>query len=161
MADEGKSRSGTSGAAKRLARLVAVQVLYQDSFDQEPLAEILRRSLEDADDILNGGEGEGELISDRPDPALLAAIVQGVKEHKETLSGMIEGALDARLSASRMEILLRSVLLAGAFELYRNPDAPVAVIVNDYVDVARAFFDAKEPGLVNAVLDRLAKKLRG
>ncbi len=154
------TNDNASNASKRLARLVAVQALYQAWFEQEPLGDILSRSLEEADTILNGDGGEGELISERPDPVLFSDIVRGVSENKETLEEMIAGSLDQKLSSSRMEILLRAILLAGVFELHRHASVPQGVIISDYVDVARAFFGAKEPGLVNAVLDNLAKKLR-
>ena len=73
---------------------------------------------------------------------------------------MIAGAVDARLSPQRLEPLLKAILRAGTYELQHCSDVSTGVIVNDYVDVAHGFFDAKEPGLVNAVLDRLAKTLR-
>lgn len=60
-----------------------------------------------------------------------------------------------------MEILLRVVLRAGAYELAFRPDIPAKVAINEYVDVAHAFYAGKEPGLVNAVLDRLARQVRG
>lgn len=151
----------SSNAAKRLARLVAVQALYQASYEEETLDAILRRSLEEASALLNDEEGEGGAIAERPDPDLFAAIVRGVAQNREDLQAMISGALDARFSSERMEILLRAILQAGAYELHRHDEIPQGIIISDYVDVARAFFGAKEPSLVNAVLDKLAKKLRG
>ena len=59
-----------------------------------------------------------------------------------------------------MEPLLKAILRAGTFELQHRGLTSTGVIVNDYIDVAHSFFDAKEPGLVNAVLDKLAKTLR-
>lgn len=149
-----------SNASKRLARLVAVQALYQAFYEEEPLHEIIRHSLDEAEAILNGDDGEGELIRERPDPELFSSIVKGVADDRATLDEMLAGALDAKLSAGRMEILLRTILLAGAFELHRHSEIDAKIIISDYIDVARAFFNAKEPGLVNAVLDKLAKKLR-
>jgi len=149
-----------SNAAKRLARLVAVQALYQASFEEEPLIDIIKRSLDEADSILNGEDRGGEIIQDRPDPELFAGIVSGVTENRQGLVEILAGALDTQHSFTRMEVLLRAVLLAGAYELLHHPDIPHKIIISDYVDVARAFFGAKEPGLVNAVLDKLAQKLR-
>lgn len=161
MAEETDHSMASSNAAKRLARLVAVQALYQASYGEEPLEDIVKRSLEEADAILNDAESGGEAIRERPDPDLLVGIARGVSENDAQLREMVAGTLDARLSSDRMEILLRSILLAGAYELHRHAEIPQGVIISDYVDVARAFFGAKEPGLVNAVLDKLAKKLRG
>jgi N utilization substance protein B len=61
---------------------------------------------------------------------------------------------------SRLDATLRAILRAGAWELSSKKDVPVAVIVTEYVDVARAFFEEDEPKIVNAVLDRLARKFR-
>ena len=87
-------------------------------------------------------------------------IVTGVTQNTTTLDEMIAGALDSKFRPQRIEILLRAILRAGAYELHQHGKIPAGVIINDYVDVAHAFFGAKEPGLVNAVLDKLAKNLR-
>ena len=151
----------TSNAAKRLARLVAVQVLYQASFGEEKTPDILRNALEDVRSVLNDDEGEDEIvITGRPDADLLADIVYGVEKNNETLEEMLLGALDSRFTFKRMEALLRMLLMSGAYELHHHADIDAPIIISDYVDIARSFFNAKEPGLVNAVLDRLAKVLR-
>ena len=74
---------------------------------------------------------------------------------------MIRSGLTEDWPLSRLDATLRAILRAGAWELSAKKDVPVAVIVNEYVDVARAFFDGEEPKIVNAVLDRLARKYRG
>ena len=94
------------------------------------------------------------------DQELFGEIVAGVAQNEAALDEMIKGAFDAKISGARMEILLRAILRAGAYELHHHAKIPAAVLINDYVDVAHAFFNAKEPGLVNAVLDKLAKHLR-
>lgn len=150
-----------SFAAKKLARLVAVQALYRASFAEETLGEIIAATLDQAGQIIEGeDEGDGLPVLDKPDPELFASIVNGVTQNQETLQEMLKGALDARHSFDRMEKLLRNILLAGAYELHHHADIQSGIIINDYVDVARAFFAAKEPGLVNAILDKLAKTLR-
>jgi transcription antitermination protein NusB len=52
------------------------------------------------------------------------------------------------------------VLRAGAYELDRRSDVPARVVVSEYVGIANAFFDGEETGMVNAVLDALARELR-
>jgi N utilization substance protein B len=59
-----------------------------------------------------------------------------------------------------METLVVAILRAGAYELLARPDMPTPVIINEYVDVAHAFFDQKEPGMINGILDNLAKTAR-
>ena len=73
---------------------------------------------------------------------------------------MLAACLDDTWPAARMEILLRAILRCGAYELFSQPSLPARVVISEYIRVADAFFDGKEPSLVNAVLDRLAKVLR-
>lgn len=151
-----------SFAAKKLARLVAVQALYRASFAEETLGDIIAATLDQAQHIIEAEDDtDGLPVLDKPDPELFAGIVNGVSQNQETLEEMVKGALDSRFSFDRMEKLLKNILLAGAYELHHHADIQSGIIINDYVDVARAFFGAREPGLVNAVLDKLSKKLRG
>lgn len=153
-------QTASSNASRRLARLVAVQALYQASYDEETLADILKHCRDEAHDILNNDEDGDDEITDMPDHALLDDIVRGVQDNRDSLEEMLASATEGKGNAGRMEILLRTILLAGAYELYHHASIPAGIIINDYVDVARAFFNAKEPGLVNAILDKMAKKLR-
>lgn len=142
--------------SRRLARLAAVQALYRGSFGQETVGEILN------DEIIP------EMLVDeaaipavaQPDAELCNRIVLGVTENMESIDAMLKGALSDKLSPNRMEILLRTILRAGIYELHHCPSTPTGVIINDYVDVAHAFFDDREPGLVNGVLDKLGQVLR-
>ncbi|MCH7796366.1 MAG: N utilization substance protein B, partial [Proteobacteria bacterium] len=79
---------------------------------------------------------------------------------RDALDDMLAAVLDENWPVERLEILLRIVMRAGAFELSRRPEVPARVVVAEYVDLAGAFFGGKEPGLVNGVLDRLARALR-
>lgn len=148
-------------AAKKLARLVAVQALYRASYEQETLADVIAETLLETESLVEHEDAKDGLPAlDKPDADLFASIVNGVKANEDQLVEMLKGALDERHSFDRMEKLLRDIFLAGAFELYHHPDIQSGIIINDYVDVARAFFNAKEPALVNAVLDKLSKTLR-
>lgn len=155
------STNEAAHAGLRLARLVAVQTLYRASYEQETPESATQDMLAQAPFFLNDEDSQGELpMQGTPDPALVGAIVTGVERHRGDLTEIVRGALDPRMTPERMEILLRHILLAGAFELYHHADVAPGIIINDYVDVARAFYGAKEPGLVNAVLDKIAKTLR-
>jgi transcription antitermination protein NusB len=144
--------------ARRLARLAAVQGLYQIALTQHAPAQIIK-DFRDHPPALSLEKNAGTTLASM-DAELFGEIVTGVTEHSTALDEMIAGAFDAKVSAARVEILLRATLRAGAYELYHHAKIPAPVIINDYVDVAHAFFDGKEPGLVNAVLDKLAKTLR-
>ncbi len=135
--------------------LAAVQGLYQIQLSEEPADSLIGRFREDPGVLV---QEEQTMIA--VDTELFGQIVTGVTRVKAELDAMIANALDPRLSIERLEPLLKAILRAGAFELWEHAQVPVGVIVNDYVDVAHGFFDVKEPGLVNAVLDQIGKKLR-
>jgi transcription antitermination protein NusB len=140
---------------RRLARLAAVQGLYQIALSPEPVPDLMRRFRADPGVLL-----QEEQTRVAVDIDMFEEIVAGVSENQDDLDKMIAGAMDSRLSADRLEPLLRAILRAGTFELLHKGTVPAGIIVNDYIDVAHGFFDAKEPGLVNAILDRLSKTLR-
>ena len=60
----------------------------------------------------------------------------------------------------RIESVARAVLRAGTYEIIARPDVPTSVIISEYVDVTKAFFDDTKPGFVNGVLDKLAQQIR-
>jgi len=74
--------------------------------------------------------------------------------------GLIDGQLASGWRLVRVDAILRAILRAGAFELVEEADVPVRVVINEYVEVAHAFFAGDEPRVVNGVLDALARKLR-
>ena len=139
--------------AKRFARLAAVQALYQLTLTPTKASKLVKNF----EPII-----EEEKLDTPPamDRTLFADIVTGVTDNTENLDGMIAGVLDAKRAPERLEMLLSLILRAGAFELHHHGKIPASVIINDYVDVTHAFFNDREPGLVNAMLDKLAKNLR-
>ena len=153
---EPAAKTDADHSAKRRARLAAVQALYQIALTQKTPAQVIV-NFRDHPPAL--GE-DTEEAPPEADGELFGMIVTGVTENIGALDEMLAGAMDAKLSAERLEALLRAILRAGAFELHHQAMIPAGIIINDYVDVAHAFYGGKEPGLVNAVLDRLAKSLR-
>jgi transcription antitermination protein NusB len=143
--------------AKRLARLAAVQGLYQQTLAKTPVDKVVKHFSDNPAAFL---EETGAADAASADKELFADVVRGVASNLEALDAMIAGACDEGVSSARIEVLLKAIMRAGAYELHHHGSIPAGVIINDYVDVAHVFFDAKEPGFVNAVLDKLAKKLR-
>jgi transcription antitermination protein NusB len=133
------------------ARLAAVQALYQielsDGDPAEVVAEFLAHRLDDLSE-----EGVGPADRD-----FFAAIAKGAAENRETLDRAITAVLASDWPLPRLETVLRAILRLGAYELAHRPDVPTEIVINEYLDVAHAFFDGKEPGLVNGVLDALAR----
>jgi N utilization substance protein B len=136
------------------ARLACVQALYEIDVSGASSDPVLREFMTERWKNATNGS-----ILAEPDVAFLADLVHGVCTQSSRLDREIEAALD-EWSLERLEILLRAILRAGAFELAERPDIPIRVVINEYVEVAHAFFAGKETALVNAVLDRLSRILR-
>jgi N utilization substance protein B len=137
------------------ARLAAVQALYQMDMTGAGLNEILAQF----ESHWLGREVEGEQYLPA-EAAFFRDIVSGVVDVQRDLDPRIDAALEATWPLKRIEAILRSVLRAGAYELEKRADIPARVVVSEYVDVANAFVDKTETGMVNAVLDRLARNAR-
>jgi N utilization substance protein B len=136
------------------ARLACVQALYEIDVSGASSDPVLREFMTER----WKNAGDGSTLAE-PDVAFLADLVHGVCTQIPWLDREIEAALN-EWSLERLEILLRAILRAGAYELAERPDIPIRVVINEYVNVAHAFFAGKETALVNAVLDRLSRTLR-
>jgi N utilization substance protein B len=137
------------------ARLAAVQALYQMDIAGTGLNEILA----EFESHWLGREVEGEQYLPA-EAAFFRDIVEGFVREQRKLDPLIDRALSEGWPLKRIESVLRAVLRAGAYELERRRDVPARAVVSEYVDVANAFVDRAETGLVNAVLDQLARDLR-
>jgi transcription antitermination protein NusB len=137
------------------ARLAAVQALYQMDIAGTGLNEILA----EFESHWLGREVEGAQYLPA-EAAYFRTIVEGVLREQLKLDPLIDKALSDGWPLKRIETVLRAVLRAGAYELDRRSDVPARIVISEYVDVANAFVDRDETGLVNAVLDQLARQLR-
>jgi N utilization substance protein B len=137
------------------ARLAAVQALYQMDIAGTALHDILA----EFESHWIGREVEGSQYLPA-EAAFFRSVVQGVLEEQRKLDPMIDKLLQGGWPLKRVEALMRAVLRAGAYELSARADVPARVVVAEYVDVAHAFLDKDETGMVNAVLDQLARQLR-
>jgi len=146
-----KSKAGRRSAA----RLAAVQALYQMDMAGSGLNEILA----EFESHWLGREVEG--LQYRPaEKAFFRDIVAGVVREQRTLDPLIDEALSKGWPLQRVEAVLRAALRAGCYELLYRRDVPARVAVAEYADVAAAFVERGETGMVNAVLDQLARRLR-
>ncbi len=146
------------GGRRSAARLIAVQALYEIEMAGASTEAVLCQFMDRRWGRRSEEEGAGPLI--KPDTEWLVVLVRGVAERMAELDEAIAGALDKARPLERLEVLLRAILRAGAYELVSQTDVPARVIINEYMNIAHAFFAGKEPSLVNGVLDRLAHVLR-
>lgn len=146
---------GPHGRMRSAARLAAVQAIYEMEVAGATADMVVAAFLTNRWD--QGPEGP-ELA--KPDPVHLAQVIRGVAARREAIDVSIDMALSDKFNVTRLEALLLAILRAGAYELSSCPEVPAKVVINEYLDVAHAFFTGKEPGLVNAVLDRMAVATR-
>ena len=145
----------TKPAERSAARLAAVQALYQMDVSGKGVID----ALAEFEAFWIGREVEG--IAFQPsDSDFFRSILSGVVENQRPIDQRIDAALAAGWPLTRIEAVLRAILRAGAFELMFRKDVPVRVVISEYVDVAHGFYGEDEPGLVNAVLDAVAREVR-
>ncbi len=148
-------------ARRSAARLAAVQTLYSMDLTGMSAGQALDEFRRRQDEEPQGGMAEeAQSGLAEPDGALVALLVEGATAEAALLDEMIGRSLSRDWTVDRLEAVLRAVMRAGAYEIKARPTTPARVAISEYVDVAHAFYAGSEPGLVNAVLDRIARVLR-
>ncbi|MBT5459252.1 MAG: transcription antitermination factor NusB [Rhodospirillaceae bacterium] len=140
----------------RAARLAAVQALYQLEISDMSVGAVV-------DEFINHRLGTADPEASRGAKAnepLFKELVHGADIRKEDIQGHIVPSLSEGWTYDRLEIILRCILRLGTFELLVRFEAPAAVILSEYVHIADEFFSGSEPGVINGVLDRIARDLR-
>ncbi|HZF46874.1 MAG TPA: transcription antitermination factor NusB [Sphingomonadaceae bacterium] len=143
--------------ARSAARLSAVQALYQHQMEEIALPRLLDefhqhrlgRAQDDDEDQLADAE-----------VAFFDDLVSGVIARQEEIDELLESRLADGWKLERLDKTMLQILRAGAYELLARQDVPLGSAISEYVDVAHAFFDAREAKFVNGVLDAVAKTVR-
>lgn len=144
----------TRSEKRSAARLAAVQALYQMEIAGKGTKEVFA----EFERFWMGREIEGEQYKPAEN-ALFRAIITGVVDAQIEIDRAVD-ALLAGWPLKRIEAIMRAIMRAGAFELIYRKDVPVRVVVSEYVDIASAFLERDEVGMINAVLDKLARDVR-
>ena len=147
------------------ARLAAVQATYMAAYGQLPVDEVIK-------EFLNGEVGRF-VIEDNPengneefrevgpmDKAYFEKLVRGVQGNKEELEKSLNLFLNAGRTLDRLDGTLQALLLCAVYEINNTLDLDVKVVIQEYVDMAYAFFSKGEPKMVNALLDQIAREVR-
>ncbi len=141
--------------SRSAARLAAVQALYQQDMEGTPLAVLLHEFHEHrlgaTIDEVEYAEAEVDFFDD---------VVGGVEARREELDALIAARLASGWTLARLDKPMKAILRAGAYELVARRDVPVATAISEYVDVAKAFYDSRESGFVNGLLDAIARTVR-
>lgn len=149
------------GLTRSAARLAAVQALYQHDMEATPVALLLHEFHqhrlgstidEDEFDAAEYADAEVDFFDD---------LVRGTLARLDEIDATLGAKLSAGWTLARLDRSMKAVLRVGAYELIARPDVPAAAAISEYVEVAKAFHDAREAGFVNGVLDAVAKDVRG
>lgn len=153
--------------ARTAARLAAVQALYQMDMAgtdiNDVIAEFVSQRMApdtDADDV-PAEDAASHVDLSGADKQFFADILRTVVRRQREIDPMIDHQLAEGWRLVRVDSILRAVLRAGVSELVDRGDVPVRVVINEYINVARYFFSEEEPRVVNGVLDKIARKVRG
>ena len=145
----------TRSRSRSAARLAAVQALYQQEMEGTPLARLLHEFHEHRLGATIEDETYHEAERDFFDD-----VVTGADARRDEIDALIGGRLAEGWTLERLDRPMRALLRAGAYELIARRDVPVASVISEYVDVAHAFYDRREAGFVNGLLDAVAKDAR-
>ena len=147
-------------ASRSVARLAAVQALYQMEVSSIGVEHVIREFTEHRfDRVLDSGEGDGVTLASA-DEGFFAELVRGVVAEQKRVDAAIVKRLAENWRLERLDATVRAILRAGAFELAHRLDVPTEVVIDEYVDVAKSFFEGTEPGFVNGALDAVARDVR-
>lgn len=160
-----KKSTGDAPKPRTVSRMAAVQALYQmdlagtdagDVIEQFTAATVKPRQPEADDD----GEAESLTSLEGGDVTFFADVVKGVVRRQREIDPLVDQQLRTGWRLVRVDSILRAILRGGVFELLERSDVPARVTINEYINIAKAFFEADEPKVVNGVLDRIAHKVR-
>lgn len=154
------SKKRGSVNARSAARLAAVQALYQMDLAKTELNAIIEEfaafRLQGRDE-----ENEGEAVElAEADRTFFAELVRGAVRRQREIDPLVDEKLAAGWRLVRVDSTLRAIFRAAVFELMERIDVPARVIINEYINVAHAFFSEDQPKVVNGLLDQLARELR-
>ncbi len=152
-----KAETRTGAPRRSAARMAAVQALYQIEMSDDSMEDVVQQFLERPEGELDAPDGATPVP---PKTELFTEIVRGVRVRLKEIDDHLVSALSEGWPVGRVEPILRSILRAGIYELRRPDAAPARVVIDEYVDLAHAFYGGAEPGMVNGVLDKLARALR-
>ncbi len=154
MARSNKTRTRTA------SRVAAVQALFQSEQAGDNAETVIDQFVRHRLGDLEGQDGfEDGRIPDAEVP-LFTRVVRETVRRQDVIDPMLMEALPDDWPLRRIDPVLRALMRAGATELSMPDGPPAKVVINEYLDIARGFFTGPEPGLANAVLDRLARSLR-
>ena len=142
--------------ARTVSRLAAVQALYQMELAGEGVDTVISEFSNHRFD----GDIDGDTLAEA-DEDYFAAIVRGVVVGQAGIDAAVKARLASNWRLERLDSTLRALLRCGTWELKESVDVPKEIVIDEYVELAKAFFDDAEARFVNAALDGVARDARG
>ena len=146
--------------ARSVARLAAVQALYQMEVSSAGAETVIREFTEHRFDRAVPSESGEDMTLAQADESFFADLVRGVVQHQKAIDSAVVKRLAAGWKLERLDATVRAILRAGAYELSKRSDVPTEVVIDEYVELAKSFFEGPEPGFVNGALDAVAQDVR-
>ena len=147
--------AGRLSARRSTARLFALQALYEIALSGRAAADVIENFL-----TSRIAEETAARDYEPPDKRLFRDLVTGAAREAQDIDNLLIAVLAEDWPLERLETLLHALLRAAIYELGWCPEVPARVVINEYVDLASAFFSEGEPGMVNGLLDNLGRRLR-
>jgi len=144
--------SGAQRRARTVSRLAAVQALYQMEMTSAGVEVVIREFSEHRFDR----DIEGELLA-QADEVFFSDLVRGAVSLQAEIDKAVTSRLASNWKLERLDATARAILRAGAWELLHRADVPVEVAIDEYVEIAKTFFEGPEPGFINGALDGIAR----
>lgn len=151
-------KSAPARQARSVARLAAVQALYQMEASGVGVETVIREFTDHRFDRDIDREIEGEQLA-QADEDYFAEIVRGALSRQVEIDQAIARKLATGWKLERIDATLRAIFRAGGYELL-SQSAPTEVVIDEYVEITKSFFEGPEPGFVNAALDAMARDER-
>ena len=139
---------------KSSARLFAVQILFEMEINGKKINNILERL---TDEYLI--EISRLNKTEKADKSHLIKILKGVIKNQKDIDLNIKDNLIG-WSLSRIDSVSRAILRSALYELRECNDIPVKVIINEYIEISKSFFEGDEPNFINGILDKISKICR-
>jgi len=159
-----KKTAGDAPKPRTVSRMAAVQALYQMDLAGTDAGVVIEQFMAERmaakDDGDPSSEAETLTSLEGGDATFFADVVKGVVRRQREIDPMVDQQLRTGWRLVRVDSILRAILRGGVFELLERSDVPARVTINEYINIAKAFFEGDEPKVVNGVLDRIAHKVR-
>lgn len=160
-----KTKKKITNQKYSVSRLAAVQAIYMMEFEAAPVDDLIgffEKGIIGGTALIDNPDGNFEetVTLTKMDLKLFGRLARGVAFHFEELSQTVFKNISGSWRKEKIPKLVKAIIICGAYELFHEPNTPKQIIIDEYVDLASAFYNSPEVALVNAILDKIAQEAR-